>query len=95
MNLLANAIDWFTLTEKPRLDGFCKYFMNSHANPKYVDRMEKRQAEFLIKECVPLNWITRIGIINQAKEQEVNAILVKNGVNLTVDVMADWYFLGQ
>lgn len=95
LNLLANAIDWFTLTETPRLDGFCKYFMNSHANPKYVDRMEKRQAEFLIKECVPLNWITRIGVINQAKEQEVNAILVKNGVNLTVDVMADWYFLGQ
>ena len=62
---------------------------------RYVDRMEKRQAEFLIKEQVPLSWVTRIGVINQAQLQEVNAILVKNNVNFNVEVMTDWYFLGQ
>jgi hypothetical protein len=83
------------MTETPRLDGFCKYFMNSHANPRYVDRGSKRQAEFLIKNEIPLNWVTRIGVINPTKAQEVNAILSRNGVTLTVDVMTDWYFLGQ
>lgn len=92
---LSNAVDWRTMTESPKLDGFCKYFMNTHANPRYVDRMEKRQAEFLIKEQVPLSWITRIGVINEVRAQEVNAILARNNVNLIVDVMTDWYFLGQ
>ncbi len=92
---LASTIDWLTLTEHPQLDGFCKYFMNSHANPRYVDRMEKRQAEFLIKEQVPLAWVNRIGVIDAARAQEVATILARNNVNLTVDVMTDWYFLGQ
>lgn len=69
--------------------------MNSHANPRYVDRVAKRQAEFLIKDEVPLGWVIRIGVIDQNMAQQVNAILAKNGVNLLVDVMADWYFLGQ
>jgi len=92
LKLLASSVDWEIMTEFPQLDGFCKYFMNSHANPRYVDRMEKRQAEFLIKEQVPLSWVTRIGVINQTKLQEVNAILLKNNVNLNVEVMTDWYF---
>jgi hypothetical protein len=95
LQLLATSVDWGTITESPRLDGFCKYFMNSHANPRYVDRVAKRQAEFLIKETVPLDWVTRIGVIDQNMAQQVDAILVKNGVNLQVDVMTDWYFLGQ
>ena len=95
LSLLESSVDWQTMTETPRLDGFCKYFMNSHANPRYVDRGSKRQAEFLIKEQIPLNWMTRIGVINSIRAQEVNAILTRNGVNLAVDVMTDWYFLGQ
>lgn len=95
LKLLAQSVDWLTLTEDPQLDGFCKYFMNTHANPRYVDRVEKRQAEFLIKEEVPLTWMTRIGVINEARAKEVNIILAQNKVNLTVDIMTDWYFLGQ
>ncbi len=83
------------MTETPRLDGFCKYFMNTHANPRYVDRVEKRQAEFLIKEQVPLSWMTRIGVIDATRAQEVNTILARNNVNLAVNIMTDWYFLGQ
>ena len=88
-------IDWQTMTETPALDGFCKYFLDKHNDPRYVDRMEKRQAEFLIKGKVPLIWMTRIGVINQTRAEEVNAILLKHNVNLAVDVMTDWYFLGQ
>ncbi len=95
LNLLASSVDWLTMTESPRLDGFCKYFMNSHANPRYVDRGEKRQAEFLIKEQVPLSWMTRIGVANEDKATEARSILAQSNINLTVDVMTDWYFLGQ
>ena len=92
---LKNVVDWKTMTEAPKLDGFCKYFFDKHSESRYVDRMEKRQAEFLIKEKVPLSWITRIGVINQSRAHEVNIILTKFGVNLKVDIMTDWYFLGQ
>lgn len=92
LRMLSSSVDWATMTESPRLDGFCKYFMNSHANPRYVDRVEKRQAEFLIKEKVSLTLMTRIGVLNQTRAQEVNAILARNGVNLAVEVMTDWYF---
>jgi hypothetical protein len=92
---LKDQVDWQTMTESPALDGFCKYFFDKHNEPRYIDRMEKRQAEFLIKGQVPLNWITRIGVINQARAEEVIAILTQYKVNLTVDVMTDWYFLGQ
>ena len=42
-----DAIAWDLLTEAPQLDGFCKYWQNSHRNPRYADRMERRQAEFM------------------------------------------------
>ncbi len=95
LNQLASSVDWLTMTESPRLDGFCKYFMNTHANPRYVDRVEKRQAEFLIKEHVPLDWMTRIGVSDEAKALVAQSILAQNNVNLAVDIMSDWYFLGQ
>ncbi|WCN08261.1 DUF4433 domain-containing protein [Marinomonas mediterranea] len=95
LNLLGSSVDWATMIASPQLDGFCKYFFDNPRDDRYVDRMEKRQAEFLIKERVPLNWMTRIGVIDEVRAQEVNAILARNNVNLTVDVMTDWYFLGQ
>ncbi|RNF52694.1 DUF4433 domain-containing protein [Marinomonas hwangdonensis] len=95
LNLLRGSVDWATMTAYPQLDGFCKFFFDSPSDERYVDRMEKRQAEFLIKERVPLTWMIRIGVINEVRAQEVNAILARNNVNLTVDVMTDWYFLGQ
>lgn len=95
LKLLKSSVDWQTMTETPRLDGFCKYFFDKHGEPRYVDRMEKRQAEFLIKHQVPMSWLTRIGVANQTKAKQVRDILAKYGVNLAVDVMTDWYFLGQ
>ncbi|MGP1834164.1 type II toxin-antitoxin system toxin DNA ADP-ribosyl transferase DarT [Shewanella frigidimarina] len=92
LTLLHSVIDWQTLTEAPTLDGFCKYFMDVHDNPRYVDRMEKRQAEFLIKKQVPISWITRIGVANEIKAQQVHAILQQNKINLPVVIMKNWYF---
>lgn len=87
------VIAWDLLTEPPTLDGFCKFFQDKHDDLKYVDRMEKRQAEFLVKNHVPLIWFKRIGVINKTKKNEVECLIHQHGLNLTVDIVKDWYFL--
>ncbi len=90
-----NAVAWDLITEPPRLDGFCKYFQNRHQEERYVDRMERRMAEFLVKEQVPLQHFTRVGVCNAEQAQVVRALLLAEGVPLPVEVKTDWYFLGQ
>ena len=89
------AVDWDLITEAPRLDGFCKYWNDRPSVPRYVDRMEKRQAEFLVPDRVPLAQCIRIGVIDNTKANTVRAVLLGAGINLPVQVMTDWYFLGQ
>jgi hypothetical protein len=90
-----DAIAWDLLTETPQLDGFCKYFQNRHQEERYVDRMERRMAEFLVRDRVPLAQFTRVGVCNAAGARQVSALLQAEGVPLPVAVMPDWYFLGQ
>ena len=90
-----DAVAWDLLMETPRLDGFCKYFQNRHQEERYVDRMERRMAEFLVHGSVPLARFIRIGVCTPAKAAQVQAILDAAGVPLQVEVKTDWYFLGQ
>lgn len=90
-----DAIAWDLLTEIPRLDGFCKYFQNRHQDERYVDRMERRMAEFLVLDRVPLEQFTRVGVCNAEQAKLVSALFQAEGVPLLVAVMPDWYFLGQ
>ena len=92
---LPNKVAWDLITEQPRLDGYCKYFFSRPTVTEYVDRMEKRMAEFLVKQEVPLDCMTRIGVANEEKAELVRAVLLQNNVVLPVVVMEDWYFLGQ
>ena len=89
------VVAWDLLTETPLLDGFCKYFQNRHQEERYVDRMERRMAEFLVHDRVPLLQFTRIGVCTPAKAAKVQAILDAAGVPLQTEVKTDWYFLGQ
>lgn len=90
-----DAIAWDLLTEAPQLDGFCKYWQNSHRNSRYADRMERRQAEFLVRHRVPLANILKIGVIDEERAEMARIILAKASVNLPVEVKRDWYFVGQ
>ena len=54
--------------------------------------MERRQAEFLVRDNVPLNCMTRLGVIDAARQAQVLALLAQAGVALTVDIMPAWYF---
>lgn len=90
-----DAVAWDLLMEPPTLDGFCKYFQNRHQEARYVDRMERRQAEFLVQGRVPLAQFARVGVCNAERARVVSAILAAERVPLPVEVMPDWYFLGQ
>jgi len=95
LDAIDSAVAWDLLTESPQLDGYCKYWHNRSSDPRYIDRMERRQAEFLVKERVPLSRFLRIGVIDEERAVEVAAILESAAVGLAVVVKPEWYFLGQ
>ena len=95
INLLATEIAWDLITEYPRLDGYCKYFQNRPSIDGYVDRMERRLAEFLVKGSLSMGCITRIGVADEIAAEKVRAMLTETGVKLKVEVMRDWYFMEQ
>jgi hypothetical protein len=89
---LDTAVAWDLLTEAPQLDGFCRYWQSSSSNVKYADRMERRQAEFLVKESVSLAFVTRLAVIDATCQAQVQQLLNQAGSALRVDVMPSWYF---
>jgi hypothetical protein len=90
-----DVVAWDLLMEDQKLDGFCKYWHDRPSVDRYADRMERRQAEFLVKDSVPLERFVRLGVIDEHRAEEVRAILAQAGVDLPVEVKHDWYFLGQ
>ena len=92
LNHLDTAVAWDLFTEAPCLDGFCKYWHNKTSDTRYVDRMERRQAEFLIHRSVALAQMTRIGVFDAGRQQQAQVILTQCGINLPVEVMPSWYF---
>ena len=92
LSKMDEAIAWDIFTEAPQLDGFCQYWQSKPAILRYADRMDRRQAEFLVKNCVALTCVTRLGVIDMDHQSEVRAILKNSGVLLPVDIMREWYF---
>jgi ssDNA thymidine ADP-ribosyltransferase, DarT len=90
-----DEIDWPLFFEAPRIGDFAKFFMSRLNPPQHAQRMETRQAEFLVHKALSLSYVTRLGVANNAKQREVSAVLDKFGVKLPVDVMTDWYFFNQ
>jgi hypothetical protein len=86
------AVAWDLLTEVPRLDGYCKFWQSDATVARYADRMERRRAEFLVKSSTPLSCVTRLGVMDVARQAQVQALLNQAGVALTVDAMPSWYF---
>jgi hypothetical protein len=87
-----NSIAWDLITEAPLLDGYCKYFFDVPSNVRYVDRMEKRMAEFLVKSHVPLAAIIRIGVSSNAQQAVVRQIVSKHNLAIPVETVPSWYF---
>ena len=62
------------------------------ATARYADRMERRQAEFLVRDNTPLSCTTRLGVIDAARRAQVQALMEQAGVGFAVEVMPSWYF---
>lgn len=89
---LDTVVAWDLITEAPLLDGYCKFWQNNPSVARYADRMERRQAEFLVRDRAPLDCMTRLGVIDAARQEQVQRLLAQAGVVLTVDIMPAWYF---
>lgn len=87
-----SRVAWDLLTEPPTLDGFCRFWNNIPANARYADRMERRQAEFMVKDRVPLQHLLKVGVISETQAATVRALCLREGVTLPVEVKPDWYF---
>ena len=87
-----DKIDWDLFHEAPRLDGYCKYWFSTANSPRYIRRMETRQAEFLVHTKVPLDLIDCVGVYNAAKATEVREILDEADIDTSVEVKTAWYF---
>jgi hypothetical protein len=85
-------IDWELFYEAPRLDGYCQYWFSTANNPKYIRRMETRQAEFLVHKSVPLALMDCVGVYSAEKAAEAKEILENADIELPVEVKRDWYF---
>ena len=72
--------------------GYCKYFLNNDMDPRYVKRKEARLAEFLVLSQVPIDKICMIVVKNQEKKELVENLLHGHGINITIEIRADWYF---
>jgi hypothetical protein len=87
-----DKIEWDLFYESPRLDGYCQYWFSTANNPKYIRRMETRQAEFLVHRIVPLNLITCVGVRSEEKAEAVRQIFDDEDIDILVEVKRDWYF---
>jgi hypothetical protein len=74
-------VDWNTMT--------AVYWNNTQDDP---DRIERRQAEFLVYKSFPWNGIAEIGVWGSAKKKQVEAVLNNAQHRPYVNIRKAWYF---
>lgn len=87
-----DQIDWELFFEFPRIAGYCQYWHSKHDNPRYMQRMETRQAEFLVHNELDISLLCHVGVHTKAKQARVQALLDQYGVELTAEVQDGWYY---
>lgn len=65
-------------------DGVCSYFCNKAVPQKYQDRARMRMAEFLVRDAVPLRFVTCIVVPNDEKERLISRLISDAGINIPV-----------
>lgn len=84
-------IDWNIFFETPHRAGYCQYWHN-RPTQQHSMRMETRQAEFLVRDSVPLAAITQIGVRSNQMAGRVQAALANTGWNPQIQVIPGWYY---
>jgi len=57
-----------------------------------LDRKRRRQAEFLVHQRFPVRLIQGIGVINQHRKTETEALLAEFGLAIPVAAKSGWYY---
>lgn len=60
--------------------------------PQFNDRKEKKQAEFLVHQHVPLECILGIGVYDNTMHQTVGGMVADSGKNIPVGIRQTWYY---
>ncbi|UCH93331.1 MAG: DUF4433 domain-containing protein [Candidatus Aminicenantes bacterium] len=74
-------IDWKIMNEK--------YWADTQEDN---DRKRRRQAEFLIKDFLPLHLISEIGVMTTDIQNELKTVAFKCGYDKIVHVKRKWYY---
>ncbi|KQK28659.1 hypothetical protein ARD30_21010 [Bosea thiooxidans] len=85
-------VDWGLICEPPRLEGYCRYWQNNLGNPRYVQRMEKRMAEFLVHCGVPIAAVIEVGVRTSQMADRVSAALKGAAWAPEIRVVPGWYY---
>jgi ssDNA thymidine ADP-ribosyltransferase DarT-like protein len=78
---LATVVDWPLMAEK--------IWRNT---PEDNDRVRRRCAEFLVHGTVPLDVITKIGVLDRRCASEVEELVDASGWETPVHIRSGWYF---
>ncbi len=60
--------------------------------PSDGERMERRMAEFLVHETVPLDLLVGVGVRSEAHKVRIERLFERAGVSMRVVVRSDWYY---
>lgn len=63
-----------------------------HDTPQDPDRKRRRQAEFLVYNQVSILTLIGIGVINEAMQKRVEALLTTHQIELSVRIKRNWYY---
>ena len=79
--MLAQVVDWPLMREQ--------YWANTPADN---DRRQRRGAEFLVHDALPLELVTEIAVYDDSVRSSVARALGAAGLAIAVCVRRNWYF---
>lgn len=57
-----------------------------------LDRKRRKQAEFLVHDFFPWEWVERIGVINKSMKDQVAAIIASASHLPPISIEPNWYY---
>lgn len=97
---LEKHIDWAVFDDQPvcgkiseiGYGGVCPYFLNKEEPLAYQNRSEKRMAEFLVKDAVPLSMVRCIIAKTPAMQQSLQAVMDESDWDIPIYTKPGCYF---
>ena len=97
---LAGHVHWDVFDESPMVakipeigyDGVCGYFNNQASPPKRQNRSQKRMAEFLVKDAIPLSHVACIAVKTPAMQHSLQQVMDASAWRIPIYAKPGCYF---